>query len=156
MRPITPSNWNITRWYEWYELRRSRLWLFKPNSRLVSVNVISRYFRFQRDRQPGPLGTTPDLMIQRFQLGRKNAKLTGRLRRYDAITLGREWLNASLDNQLFVRPIGNGNFRGLRRQRRNLNRSILGNGATGATRVAHHKFLSVAIITLLQYVSRGQ
>jgi len=60
MRPITPSNWNITRWYEWYELRRSRLWLFKPNYRLVSVNVISRYFRFQRDRQPGPLGTTPD------------------------------------------------------------------------------------------------
>ena len=95
-------------------------------------------------------------MIQSFQLGRKNAKLTGRLRRYDAITLGREWLNASLDNQLFVRPIGNGNFRGLRRQRRNLNRSILGNGAARANRVAHHTFLSVAIITLLQYVSRGQ
>jgi hypothetical protein len=110
MTPMTPSNWNITRWYE---LRRSRLWLFKPNSRLVSVNVISRYFRFQRDRQPGPLGTTPDLKIQSFQLGHKNARLTGRLRRYDAITLGREWLNASLDNQLFLRPIGNGNFRGL-------------------------------------------
>jgi hypothetical protein len=98
-------------------------------------------------------------MIQSFQLARKNAKLTGRLRRYDAITLGRKWLKASPDNQLFLRllrPIGNANFSGLRRQRRCLNRSIMGNCATGATRVAHHKFLSVAIITLLQYVSRGQ
>ena len=85
-------------------------------------------------------------MIQSFQLGRKNAKLTGRFRR----------LNTSPDNQLFLRPIGNANFSGLRRQRRCLNRSIMRNCATGATRVAHHKFLSLAIITLLQYVSRGQ
>jgi hypothetical protein len=84
-------------------------------------------------------------MIQSFQLGRKNAKLTGRFRR----------LNTSPDNQLFLRPIGNANFSGLRRQRC-LNRSIMGNCATGATRVAHHKCLSVAIMTLLQYVSRGQ
>ena len=145
MRPITPSTRNITQW-----------WLFEPNSRLVSINLICRYFRFHRDGQPGPLGITPDLMIQSFQLGCKNAKRTGRLQLYDAITLGREWLNASLDNQLFLRPIGNGNFRGLRRQRRNLNRSILGNCATRETRVAHLKLLSVAILALLQYVSRGQ